>query len=461
MSNCNPEAKLKGKMPTEPTIVEGLCLEVACGVVLSCVTKTTTYTQVTKGSYTSETVYTDKDGAVIEGKEVDCPIKVEVVTQPVEPPAPIEPITLDGQDCDGAPLPATGMPGELVQIVQAPGQALTVRFCADDKDFEVSCGKDPATGHEVQTVYRIEAGAMVVYGRWDVVTGQPWTGDPTTLEACGGSRLESDERDVCVNGENLTQWIVKKDGVPTNAVYYTDANGQLVDVPASAVVVAGLCVPRCADAPIVDCDNVIHGYAYNVASAAAAGATVPIEGCDGSVFGYILPAIAPGHTKPITMGCGADAEIIGYAADIGCASDIEQESDPVDVCIDGVPATRWQIKENGVPVSVAHYTNAKGELIYPTVDAVITLGHCTAVCAPTISSAFADDLSALLPGTTISLQKPTCCALKVTTSAGEFMVAAQVAAYSTSQFNCAVTVDAVEVVKGSCNLADIIVTTQG
>jgi hypothetical protein len=34
-------------------------------------------------------------------------------------------------------------------------------------------------------------------------------------------------------------------------------------------------------------------------------------------------------------------------------------------------------------------------------------------------------------------------------------------AYSTSDFNCPVTVESVEIVSGTCTAADVIVTTQG
>jgi hypothetical protein len=326
-SNCNVGQDLKslrGKMPTEPLIVEGLCLEVECGVVLSCVTKTTTYAPKGKLSYTSETVYTDKDGAVIEGKEVACPLKVEVVTQPVEPPSPI---TLEGQDCAGDAKPATGLPGQIMQITQAPGQTLTVRICETDRDFELSCGKDPATGHQIQTAYTATASGPVILWRVDTVTGLPWTGDPTTLEDCGGTKLESDPIEMCDGGVEFIRWVVKKDGKPTGVTYDTDLSMQPYTVTDEANVTKGKCVP--------------------------------------------------------------------------------------DV-----------------------------------------------ICEPTISSAPGNALGTLLPGTSVSVQKSNCCALKVTTSAGSFIVSKDVTGYSTGDFKCPVTVTAVEVLSGTCDLADVIVTTQ-
>jgi hypothetical protein len=244
---------------------------------------------------------------------------------PAEPP---EPITLDGTACDGAANPATGNPGELVQIVQAPGQVLSVRFCdEDDRDFELSCGKDPATEHQIQTAYRTEAGGPVVLWRIDTVTGLPWTGDPSTLEACGGSGLESDPIEMCDSGVEFLRWVVKKDGVPTGDTYDTDMLAQPYVVTDEAAVVKGKCV-------------------------------------------------------------------------------------------------------------------------------------AVEVCEPTISSAPGDALGTLLPGSSVSIQKSNCCTLKVTTSAGAFIVSKDVTGYSTGDFKCPVTVTAVEILSGTCNLADVIVTTQ-
>lgn len=136
------------------------------------------------------------------------------------------PITLDGQDCAGAANPATGNPGELVQIVQAPGQVLSVRFCSDDNsDFELSCGVDPANGHQVQTAYRIVNGTFELIKRWDTVTGAEWTGDATTLEGCGGKALESEAIEMCDNGITFLRWHVIEDGIPTGQSIDTDLAG--------------------------------------------------------------------------------------------------------------------------------------------------------------------------------------------------------------------------------------------
>ena len=160
--------------------------------------------------------YIGDDGAEIELCTVTTVMCGQGNPAPPEPPEPPTPITLEGQDCAGSPLDAEGLPGQITQIVQAPGQVLTVRICEDNTDFELACGFDPATSHEVQIAYRIESGAMVVYKRWDAVTGLEWTGDPTTLESCGGTKLESDLVPMCDQGTEFIRWHVNKDGKPTN-----------------------------------------------------------------------------------------------------------------------------------------------------------------------------------------------------------------------------------------------------
>lgn len=331
-SNCNTGQDLKslrGKMPTEPLIVEGLCVETECGVVLTCVTKTTTYELKGKLSYTSETVYTDKDGAVIVGKEVACPIKVEIVSPPVEPPEPPEPITLDGTACDGTALPATGKPGELLQIIQPPGQVFNMRFCDDQasRDWQLVKRCDPVTGAEILFQWDVRTNPPTLISATNLATGQPYTGDGKELENCGGPTLESDEIEMCDGGVEFIRWIVKDNGVPTGAKFDTDLTGAPYAVTDEAGVKTGKCV-------------------------------------------------------------------------------------------------------------------------------------AATVCEPTISSAPGNALGTLLPGTSVSIQKSNCCTLKVTTSAGSFIVSKDVTGYSTGDFKCAVTVTGVEILSGTCALADVIVTTQ-
>lgn len=136
------------------------------------------------------------------------------------------------------------------------------------------------------------------------------------------------------------------------------------------------------------------------------------------------------------------------------------ESDPQIFCDGTNNFLRWFVKKDGKPTGVTYDTDLSGVDYVPV--GPVAPGECkdSVTCTPTISSAFGDDLSALLPGNSIAIQKPGCCAIKVTTSAGDFLVRKGMVAYSTTDFNCPVTVTGVEVVDGTCEIAEVIVTTQ-
>ena len=247
-----------------------------------------------------------------------------IAQPPEEPVVPVLPITLDGQDCDGEALPATGMPGEIMQAVQPPGQVYKVQLCDTAKDYEKTILCDTVTGHKVSVITDFTDPLAPEVTYWDINLGAAWTGDVADLEACPDTDLESDAIEMCDEGVTFLRWIVKANGEPTGESFDTDLTGAPYEVADEALVLVGVCV----------------------------------------------------------------------------------------------------------------------------------------ACNPTISSAFADDLSALLPGNTISVQKSDCCSLRVQTSAGDFLIAKRAVAFSTSTFNCPVTVTGVVVESGACDLADVIVTTQ-
>lgn len=136
------------------------------------------------------------------------------------------------------------------------------------------------------------------------------------------------------------------------------------------------------------------------------------------------------------------------------------ESDPVLMCDNGVQFLRHIVKKDGEPTGVKFDTKLDGTIYTVTDEASVTYGECKAACTPDISSATADDLSGLRPGHSISIQKDACCKLNVSTSAGDFMVAKNVTGYAIGGFECPVSVTGVDVLEGTCALADIIVTVQ-
>lgn len=194
------------------------------------------------------TTLTDKEGNPLpaDTKFFECRDPVNaIVCQPT-----LEPVTLEGIDCDGNPVPVTGEPGQITSVVQAPGTVFEVKICEDDRDFELSCGVDPATGHTIQTAYKIKNGAFVLIARIDTVTGAEWTGDATTLEGCGGTKFESDPVEMCDSGVTFVRWIVKKDGEPTGTKYDTDLSGAPYTVTDESAVQQGKCEASCAKAPL-------------------------------------------------------------------------------------------------------------------------------------------------------------------------------------------------------------------
>lgn len=98
-----------------------------------------------------------------------------------------------------------------------------------------------------------------------------------------------------------------------------------------------------------------------------------------------------------------------------------------------------------------------GTVIPAPTAGTFTVGVCTLpiACLPTISEAFGNDLSTLLPSNNFSIQKPTCCKIKITTSVGSFHVLEDIGAYTTSDFDCTITITNVEIVKGNCTLDKI------
>lgn len=132
----------------------------------------------------------------------------------------------------------------------------------------------------------------------------------------------------------------------------------------------------------------------------------------------------------------------------------------LDVCVGCQPLKQWLLTENGLPTGEVSYTDASGALVSLPADAVVIQGACPAGDA-VVASAKGPDVSSLPPGKSISIQKPPCCEVKVTTSAGSFIVAQTAIGYATGDFEAPVTVISAEILSGTCSLADVIVTVIG
>jgi hypothetical protein len=130
------------------------------------------------------------------------------------------------------------------------------------------------------------------------------------------------------------------------------------------------------------------------------------------------------------------------------------------MCDAGKTFMRWFATKDGQPIGIKWDTLIDGTSYTVSDEAKVTVGICTTanVCAPTISSVQASDLTGLLPGRVIGVQNPTGLDITVVTSAGSFMVAKGMVGFATSDFVCPVTVERVIAVSGS--LSDVIITTQ-
>jgi len=130
------------------------------------------------------------------------------------------------------------------------------------------------------------------------------------------------------------------------------------------------------------------------------------------------------------------------------------ESDAAVICVLGTPALMWVVKENGVPNGDVYFTDAFG-IVIPT-PPFFTLGQCEVdTCTPTISDAFGDDLSTLLPGTSFVITKPDCCRVQIVTSAGTFTLREKETYYGTTDFNCPITITSVAIISGSCSTQNV------
>jgi hypothetical protein len=189
--------------------------------------------------------YEDAAGAPIPGTpvSVDCPEKVVVCEAAAPPPTPI---TLDGQDCAGLPLPGTGIEGQIVQVVQAPGQVLTVRMCTTENDREMvtMCAPD-GSKVIVQNVTPEGAplGTAPIFEAWNL-DGSPFAGALATLVDCAAEKTEISDAEFFCDGTasygRVTVWDVTTVPPTAIATVWQDVLGAVVPAPTNPLTV-GAC----------------------------------------------------------------------------------------------------------------------------------------------------------------------------------------------------------------------------
>ncbi len=153
---------------------------------------------------------------------------------------------------------------------------------------------------------------------------------------------------------------------------------------------------------------------------------IPVYFCDPSKEFDHQILCAPDGTKVIVVttysSTGVPSSIAYnldqslYTGDINLLTncDIDLESDPIIICIDGVSAIQWVVKKNGVPTGDVYYTDKFGVII--SAPAVFTFGECV-LCSPKQES-FLGNNPTLTEFNSISVDIPKCCSVTISHSAG-------------------------------------------
>jgi hypothetical protein len=171
---------------------------------------------------------------------------------PAAPPVPpsedcpclgTEPLTLSGEDCDGAPVPVDGMVGTLMQVVQAPGTVFKVQTCDPAADRELVKRCDPDSGDEILFQWDVSVVPPELLSATNLNTGAPFTGDAKELVSCGGG-ADVEQEVFCDNGTPFIRWFVMdSQGKPTGTYFDTDYKGvAYTPVESPLPIVRGDCV---------------------------------------------------------------------------------------------------------------------------------------------------------------------------------------------------------------------------
>jgi len=144
--------------------------------------------------------------------------------------------------------------------------------------------------------------------------------------------------------------------------------------------------------------------------------------------------------------------VTGYSV-VPCSS-TSKDREILQVCVDGKVWTKVVTFEGDLPITFLWLDDTDAPVAAPD-PLLINNANCVSLCAPTVSDAFADDISTLLPATNFIITKPEYCRVLVTTSVGSFTLREKETYYATTDFNCPVTITDVQIVSGSCTLSDI------
>lgn len=152
------------------------------------------------------------------------------------------------------------------------------------------------------------------------------------------------------------------------------------------------------------------------------------------------------------------AEVTGVYSVVPCGVKVKYDYEFEKICVDGKQWTKTYVYDpsSAIPTLITILWLDDKDLPQPTpLVTLINNANCVIADTPTISDAFADNLSTLLPGTSFTITKPDCCRVQVVTSIGSFTLRDKETYYSTDKYDSAFTITAVNILSGSCTLDSI------
>jgi len=166
---------------------------------------------------------------------VALPVKVDAVPC-CEPPVSA-PITVTTDTCAAT---VDVDVSQVVQAVLASGTVIYTKKCPNETEFDTAILCDSVGGGQVVVVVTYSPAGIPTSTFYNL-DGTPFTGDVGDLIVCSRD-LESDQVEWCNNDADVTQWIIKENGVPTGTSYWTDAAGMVIPSPAAGpTLVRGAC----------------------------------------------------------------------------------------------------------------------------------------------------------------------------------------------------------------------------
>jgi hypothetical protein len=197
----------------------------------------------------TSTTYENLVGVPVAGYtpalEVDCAQFQETITCAT---AATPLVTLTGHDCNDTALPAVGVSGQLVEIVQRPGQVLSVKMCTpSDFDREVSVLCDPANSFapvNLVTLWPTNAvpGTPPTVEAYNP-NGTAYAGAIGSLVKCPGETIDTVSERWCDNGvpyERISFYDVSVTPAVLVSTMWRDNSGAVVAAPATGSL--GECV---------------------------------------------------------------------------------------------------------------------------------------------------------------------------------------------------------------------------